>query len=232
MGAALNRKAAIVLISLVLSPVLGSAQAATIVSADAFFSQLSAAYAQVKDYEADLKITRGDAISTGLLSYKSPLYLNIKFDKPKDQVINFDGEQLLVYDPVDGAVLSQTYKKKTPAQLEGLVSSQGLNLWQKNYTIAFLTGPSPVPLEDGSREMVVKLKLDAKGTTSFSQMILSVNRDLMIIRRVEGTLVSGDKLVMDFTDVRTNQNLPDSRFAYTAPPYASETPDWLFDPEQ
>jgi outer membrane lipoprotein-sorting protein len=101
---------------------------------------------------------------------------------------------------------------------------------QRNYSIAYLSGPAPVPLEDGSREMVVKLKLTAHGTTSFSQMIVSVRDSL--VRRVEGTQSSGDKIVMDFANIRTNQGVPDSRFEYDAPPYANVIQDWLFDPEE
>jgi len=232
MGKALSRKAVILIFSLVLAPLMASAQAASIVSADKFFATLSSGYAAVKDYEANLTITRGKSVSSGRLSYKSPLYLNIKFDSPKDQVINLDGEKLTVYDPADQVVLEQSFKSRSPAELEAMVSSQGLLLWQRNYSIAYLTGPAPVALEDGSREMVVKLKLQARGATSYSQMIVSVNRDLMLIRRVEGSLVSGDTVVMDFTNIRINQGLPDSRFAYKAPPYANVQPDWLFDPTQ
>ncbi len=211
---------------------IAAAQSTPIVSADAFFTQLSAAYGKVKDYEASLTITRGKTVETGRLSYKSPLYLNVRFDNPKDQVINFDGQKLTVYDPTDEVVLEQTYKNRTPAELEGMVSAQGLQLWQRNYSIAYLTGPSPEPLESGSREMVVKLNLQARGTTSYSQMIVSVNPELMLIRRIEGTLVNGDSLVMDFTNIRLNQGIPDSRFQYDAPPYANVQPDWLFDPSQ
>ncbi len=232
MSAALSRRVVLPIVLLLSIPLIAVAQSTALVSADAFFVQLSASYGKVKDYEASLAITRGKTVETGRLSYKSPLYLNIRFDNPKDQVINFDGEKLTVYNPVDQVVLEQTFKTRTPAELEGMASAQSLQLWQRNYSIAYLTGPSPVPLESGSREMVVKLNLQARGTTSYSQMIVSVNPELMLIRRIEGTLVNGDTVVMDFTNVRINQGIPDSRFAYDAPPYANVVPDWLFDPSQ
>jgi outer membrane lipoprotein-sorting protein len=231
MSAALNRKS-VIFASLLLLPLIASAQSQTYVSADKFFADLSASYGKVKDYEASLTITRGKTVETGKLSYKTPFFLNIKFDNPADQVINFDGKKLTVYNPQDQVVLEQSYKDRSPAEIEGMVSAQSLLLLQRNYSVAYLTGPAPVPLEDGSREMVVKLKLLARATTSYGQYILSVNPDLMLIRRVEGTLVSGDKVVMDFTGIKINQNLPDSRFDYKAPPYANVQPDWLFDPTQ
>jgi outer membrane lipoprotein-sorting protein len=226
----LNRNAAYFLILGLLAPLGASAQSTDMVSAEKFFSTLSAGYGKIKDYEASLTITQGKAVSRGRISYKSPLYLFIRFDEPANQVICFDGEKLTVYLPAEQVVLQQRYKKKPPSQIEALATSQGLGLMQRNYSIAYLSGPSAVPLEDGSREMVVKLKLVSRGTTSYSQMIISVKDSL--IRRVEGTQSSGDKVVMDFVNVRTNQGVPDSRFVYDAPPYANVIQDWLFDPEQ
>jgi outer membrane lipoprotein-sorting protein len=213
-----------------LVPPAASAQSADIVSAEKVFANLSASYGAIKDYEANITITQGKGVSRGRISYKSPLYIFIRFDDPANQVICFDGEKLTVYLPGEQVVLQQRYKKKSPSQIESLATAQGLFLLQRNYSIAYLTGPSPVPLEEGSRDMVVKLKLVSRGTTSYSQMIISVKDSL--IRRVEGTQSSGDKVVMDFTNIRTNQGVPDSRFVYDAPPYANVIQDWLFDPEQ
>jgi outer membrane lipoprotein-sorting protein len=218
-----------ILLMLVL-PCFAYSQASEMVSADKFFAALSANYGTVKDYEAAVTITQGKSISRGRLSYKSPLYLRIDYDDPPKQVFCFDGEKLTFYSPVNDVVLEQKYKKKSNAQLEGLVSSQGLTLWQRNYSIGYLTGPTPVPLEEGSREMVTKLKLIAQGATGYKQMIVSVRDSL--VRRIEGTLSSGDKVVMDFANVRLNQGLPDSRFAYDSPPDAYVIQDWLFDPQE
>jgi outer membrane lipoprotein-sorting protein len=218
-----------ILLMLVL-PCLAFSQATEMVSADKFFAALSASYGAVKDYEAAVTITQGKSVSRGRLSYKSPLYLRIDYDDPPKQVFCFDGEKLTFYSPGNDVVLEQKYKKKSGAQLEGLVSSQGLSLWQRNYSIGYLTGPTPVPLEESSRDMVTKLKLVSQGATGYKQMIVSVKDSL--VRRVEGTLTSGEKVVMDFANVRLNQGLPDSRFVYDSPPDAYVIQDWLFDPQE
>jgi outer membrane lipoprotein-sorting protein len=230
MGAALNRIIALPFIFLLLTPGAAFPQAAELVSAEKYFAAISAAYQKVKDYEAIVTITQGKNVSRGKLSYKSPMYLRIDFDDPPKEVLNFDGEKLTFYSPANEVILEQKYKKKTPSQVEAMATSQGLAIMQRNYTIAYLSGPAPVPLEEGSKEQVVKLKLTAHGTTSFSQMIVSTKDSL--IRRVEGTQSSGDKIVMDFANIRLNQGVPDSRFAYDAPPYANVIQDWLFDPEE
>jgi outer membrane lipoprotein-sorting protein len=230
MGSALKRNAVLLPILCLLVPLGAAAQSSDMVSAEKFFSNLSASFGAVKDYEAALSITQGKTVSRGRISYKSPMYLFIRFDDPANEVICFDGEKLTVYLPGEQVVLQQTYKKKTPSQIEGLVTAQGLGLLQKNYSIAYLTGPSPVPLDDGSKEMAVKLRLVSRGTSSFSQLVISVEGS--VFRRVEGMLANGDKVVMDFTGMRTNQGVPASRFAYDPPPYANVIQDWLFDPEQ
>ena len=215
---------------LMLVPGTAPAQSAEMVSAEKFFSNLSASFGAVKDYVAAVTITQGKNVSHGQLSYKSPMYLFIRFDDPANQVICFDGEQLTVYLPSEQVVLQQRYKKKSPAQVEALVTAQGLALMQRNYSVAYLTGPAPVPLEDGSRELVVKLRLISRGSSAFSQLTISVEGSL--VRRVEGTQSNGDRIVMDFQNVRVNQGVPASRFVYDPPPYANVVQDWLFDPEQ
>ena len=200
------------------------------VSAEKFFASLSASFGAVKDYEAVLTITQGKTTSHGKVSYKSPFYLRIDFDDPKGQVVVFDGETLTFFSPQYEVVLEQKYKKKSAAQIENLASSQGLSIMQRNYSMAYLTGPAPVPLDDGSREMVVKLKLTSHGTTGFSQLIISVKDQL--IRRIEGTEVNGDKVTMDIANIRVNQGVPDERFTYDPPPYANVISDWLFDTEE
>lgn len=226
----MNRKIALLVIPIALFPCLAFPQAAEIVSAEKFFAGLSASFAMVKDYEAVLTITQGKSVSRGRISYTSPMYLRIDFDDPPKQVLNFDGEKLTFYSPANEVILEQRYKKKTPSQVEGMMTSQGFTIIQRSYSIAYVTGPAPVPLDDSSREMVVKLKMTSRGATGYSQMIVSVKDSL--IRRMEGTQSSGEKVVMDFSNVRTNQGVPQSRFKYDAPPYANVIQDWLFDPEQ
>ncbi len=200
------------------------------VSAEKFFAALSSNFGSVKDYEAVVTIIQGKTTSHGKLSYKSPFYLRIDFDDPKGQVVVFDGEKLTFFSPQYEVVLEQKYKKKGAGQIEGLASAQGLTILQRNYSMAYLTGPAPIPLEDGSREMVTKLRLSSHGTTGFSTLIISVKDNL--IRRIEGTQINGDRITMDIANIRVNQGVPDERFKYDPPAYANVISDWLFDPEE
>lgn len=207
------------------------ASAQEIMSAEKYFAALSASYGAVQDYEALLTITQGKQVSRGKISYKTPMYLRIDFDDPKGQVIAFDGEMFTVFVPQYEVVLQQEYKKKGAGAIAAMVNSQGLAILQRSYNIAFLSSPGPVALDEGSREQVVKLKLTARGVTGYRQLVLSVSKD-SLIRRIEGAQTNGEKITLDFTGMRTNQGLPDSRFEYKPPAYANVIPDFLFDSEE
>lgn len=207
------------------------AGAQEIVSAEKYFSALSASYGAVKDYEASLTITQGKSVSRGRISYKSPMYLRIDFDDPKGQVIAFDGELFTVFVPQYEVVLQQKYRRKGAGAVAAMASSQGLTLLARSYNVAFLESPGPVALEDGSREQVVKLKLTARGITGYRQLVISVSKD-SLIRRIEGVQANGERITLDFSSIRTNQGLPDSRFQYDPPAYANVIPDFLFDSEE
>jgi outer membrane lipoprotein-sorting protein len=227
---ALRTRTALPAIALILCVSL-SASAQEILSAEKYFATLSASYGAVNDYEAVLTITQGKSVSRGKISYKTPMYLRIDFDDPKGQVIAFDGEMFTVFVPQYEVVLQQQYRKKGAGAIAAMANSQGLALLQRSYNIAFLSSSGPVPLEEGSREQVVKLKLTARGMTGYRQLVLSVSKD-PLIRRIEGVQTNGEKITLDFAAVRTNQGVPDSRFDYKPPAYANVIPDFLFDSEE
>jgi len=200
-----------------------------VLSAEKFLSDLSKDFEGVKDYTAVVAVTQGKTSSHGTLFYKAPSSLRINFDDPEGQVLVIDNDKLTAYFPQYGVVLEQRYRQKADSSVENLVSSQGLLMLQRNYSVGYLSGPSPVPLEQGSKEMVVKLKLVPVTTTGFSQLVVSVKGTQ--IRRIEGTEQSGDTISLDMANVHVNTGLPASRFTYDPPEDATVISDWLFNPE-
>ena len=224
----MNRKTTLLI--LVLLPLACAVFSEELVSAEKIFSNLSASFGAIKDYEATVKILQGKTESRGKLSYKSPLFLRIDFDEPKGQVFVINAEKMTIFVPQYEVVLEQKYKKKNSAAIASMASSQGLAMLEKNYAVGFLTGPDPVPLEEGSKEQVVKLALTPHATTGYRQLVLSVKDSL--VRRVEGIQDNGERITLDLLNVRVNQGVPDSRFQYDTPAYANVIPDFLFDPEE
>ena len=201
-------------------------------TAESFFDEVSERYGKLQDYTARISITKGQEVMKGRLSYKTPNMLRIDFTDPAEQVLVTDGEELTVYIPRYEVILLQKLKRRSQAALANLVSAQGLTLLKKSYSVAYLVGQDYVPLDEGSREMVKKLRLSSRSTSEgFRQVVLAVGRNGMI-RRITGVTLNYEEFVMDLTDVVVNQNIPDTRFKYDAPAYANVYQNFLFDAEE
>jgi len=203
-----------------------------ILTAESFFDEVSARYGKLQDYTARVSIAKGQEVMKGKLSYKSPNQLRIDFTDPAEQVLVTDGEELTVYIPRYEVILLQKLKRRSQAALANLVSAQGLTLLKKSYAVAYLIGQDYVPLEEGSREMVKKLRLASRSTSEgFRQIVIAVARNGMI-RRITGVTLNYEEFMMDLTDVVVNQNIPDTRFKYDAPAYANVYQNFLFEAEE
>lgn len=211
-------------------PFLAGVSAEDILTADQYFSQISERYAQIRDYEGHIAITAGkNAPMTGTIAYKSPSLLRIDFIQPPDQVISFDGEQLQVYIPSLHAVLAQSTSSKSGSGGASLASKEGLKMMGRSYSMAYESGPTAVPLEEKSSEMVVKLVLSRKNVAEgFRTIKLSIDPNQKFIRRIEGWTLSNDYFIFDFTNIKTNQNIPDTRFIYDSPASANMYNNFLF----
>jgi outer membrane lipoprotein-sorting protein len=202
-----------------------------IVTAEQYLKNVSDRYSLIKDYEAQLSIRSGGTQMRGNVSHLSPSFLRIDFSEPAEQVIVFNGELLTVYLPGYRAVLSQaiTPARRPSAGGAALASAQGLTILRRNYIPTFVVGPDPVPLEEGSGEMVVKLRLTRRSVSEgFRELILSVDRESQLIRRIEGRTIADVQLRFDFTGIKINQGIPEQRFIYDSPASANLYNNFLF----
>ncbi|MDR0450237.1 MAG: outer membrane lipoprotein carrier protein LolA [Treponema sp.] len=208
-----------------------SAFSQEIVTAEQYLKNVSDRYALIRDYEALLTIQSGATRMRGNVSHLAPSFLRIDFSEPAEQVIVFNGELLTVYLPGYRAVLNQaiTPSRRPAAGGASLASAQGLTMLRRNYIPAFAVGPDPVPLEDGSREMVVKLRLTRRSISEgFRELVLSVDSESQLIRRIEGRTIAEALLRFDFTSVKINQGIPEQRFIYDSPASANLYNNFLF----
>ncbi len=207
------------------APLLGSQDMQT---AEQFFNQVSDRYAQVNDYEGQISINSGKQVMYGNIAFKAPSLLRIDFSQPAEQVIVYDGSRLLVYIPQYHAVLSQDSGdvRSTGA---GLASRDGLKMMKRSYTIAWETSPEPVPLDPGSSEQIQRLSLVRKNVSDGLKAIkLSVNPETKLIRRIEGWTIANEKLVFNFSGIKTNVGISANRFMYDTPATANVYNNFLF----
>lgn len=208
-----------------------SVAAQDIVTAAQYFNTVSEKYGSVADYSARVAILQGKSSMEGTIYYKNPNKLRIEFSSPAGQVISSDGKTLTVYLPRYNVAFSQELKKRSDAAIAAMASKQGLNLLKSSYSISYVTGPETVPLDGAAGESVTKLKLTWRsGNQAFRQLELSVGRD-GFIRRIIGVTAAQQTIQFDFTAIRTNVGIPDTRFDYDSPPTANMIHNFLFEPE-
>ncbi|MDR0585694.1 MAG: outer membrane lipoprotein carrier protein LolA [Treponema sp.] len=204
-----------------------SLNAQEIVTAGRYLEMVSERYGSIRDYEARIAIQNGTIQMYGNVSHLGPSFLRIDFTSPAEQVIVYNGESLMVYLPGDRAILNQN----VGSQGEGanLATSRGLTLLRRNYIPAFVVGPEPIPLEEGSGERVVKLRLARRSASEgFREIILDVDPETRLIRRVTGRTVNETIVRFDFSNIRINQGIPEQRFVFDAPPAANMFNNFLF----
>ena len=200
------------------------AHAQQIITAERYLEIVSEHYSNIRDYEARVIIRSGATEMTGNLSYLDPFFLRIDFTAPAEQVMVFNGEILTIHLPDLRATLNQTVSpaRRTGAAGASMASAQGLQLLRRGYVPAFLTGPEPVQLDERDREQVVKLRLTRRlSSEGFREIILSINPETQLIRRIEGRTLADALVRFDFLNIRTNVGIPEQRFAYTPPPTAN-----------
>ncbi|MDA3849668.1 MAG: outer-membrane lipoprotein carrier protein LolA [Spirochaetaceae bacterium] len=213
---------------LIFFPLFLSAQETAVV----YFDRISDYYGSIRDYVCQAEITRGEDVQIAKISYKTPNLLHMEFSQPSGIVLNSNDEELLLFSPARQVTFSQELRRHSSASLAGMVSSQGLYLLKRNYTIGYLTGPSQQPLEEGSPEMVIKLRLNWKtASEGFREMTLSIGSN-NLIRRIEAVTTNHEMVQFDFYDIQINQNLPDTLFEYDSPPVGNSIENFLFEPEE
>ncbi|MDR2731486.1 MAG: outer membrane lipoprotein carrier protein LolA [Treponema sp.] len=215
--------------SMIITPFTGYSQ--EIITAERYLEMVSEVYGGIRDYEARINIRSGSSDMTGNVSHLAPSFLRIDFTRPAEQVIVFNGELLTIYLPEYRAVLSQSINqsRRNPASGASLASAQGLTLLRRNYVPSFVTGPAPVQLESNSREEVVKLRLTRRSVSEgFREIILSINPNTKLIRRIEGRTIAESEVRFDFLDIRINQGIPEMRFIYDSPASANLYNNFLF----
>jgi outer membrane lipoprotein-sorting protein len=195
-----------------------------------YLDQVSGQFGRIKDYQAVITIDQndGELIMKGNLIYKSPNKLRIDFAEPREQVLAMDGDLLTIYIPKYSYILEQKLKRRSQATIALMASTQELSYLKENYSVAYLVGPDPIPLDDSSSERVITIKFQSRSSVEgFRQLEISFTREGMI-RRVKGWTIN-KTLVLDLLNVRINQNIPDARFDYESPVHANVYKDFLFE---
>ncbi len=201
-----------------------------IMTAASFFSEVSERYASIDDYMVNMNITIDSSVQEGVATFKRPDMLRIDFSNPAEQSIVFTGDTLYIYLPTHRTTLTQEIKKDSEEEgVATLVSPQGLSLMKQAYTIQYEHSAEPIPIEEGSSEMVVSLILNRKSASeTFKQLKVMIYPDGKLIRRIEAVSLDGTKIQFDFSNYRINTGVSSKNFVFDVPPTAKVLNDFLF----
>jgi len=202
-----------------------------------FFETISNKYAEIEAYTASFKFTtgiRGNIIQEGTIYYKSPNLLRLDYTNPENQVFCVNSRKLSIYVPAHGTLFEQTINSEEDAltlETSGF-TSQGLALFNSNYSISYVNGPNLEVLDDDNPEEVYKLRLvPRKFSEPFSRIIMSITSD-GFIRRLVSTTRTDEEIILDIVDIDVNANIDSKYFDYDAPPTATTLTDFLFTNEE
>jgi outer membrane lipoprotein-sorting protein len=188
-----------------------------ILTAGRYLEQVSERYGNIRTYIARVSIQSGGTQMYGTVYAVMPNFLRIDFTSPAEQVILYNGESLMIFLPGERAILNQTVTSQGGGA--NIATARGLNILRRNYVPAFVVGPSPVPIEPGSSEMVVKLKLARRSTgEGFTEIILDISPESQLIRRITGRTITDTTVRFDFSGVSLNTGIPERLFVFESPP--------------
>ncbi|MCR5217915.1 MAG: outer-membrane lipoprotein carrier protein LolA [Treponema sp.] len=195
---------------------------AQIQTANEFFKSLSDYYSTFNDYEADLKMEIAGQEAEGRVSFKKPEMVRIDFTEPAEQVFVYNGDNLVIYLPGSSAILEQHTEGNLAKTMTGLA------LLKRYYTVAYETSPDPLPIEEGSDDMVINLIMYRRSTSEvFSSIKMSVGVDDNLIHRVEAKTTTGAVYILVFSNYNINTKMSDQRFIYDPPSSANNYKNFL-----
>lgn len=200
---------------------------AGVVTAAAFFSNVSDKYATINNYVANVTIKSGKTVQSGILRYRKPNFVRLDFFSPRGQFIIFANDMLTIYLPHLNIALCQRAEGANTGSSLG--TAAGLSLMKRSYVISFEKDSRPHPLYEGSREMAIILSMERRsGSEPFRQLRVMINPETRLIRRIEGTPVMGDDITFDFSDYRINPGVPGGFFVFEADHNTTILNDFLY----
>jgi outer membrane lipoprotein-sorting protein len=187
-----------------------------ILTATKYLEQVSERYSSIRTFVANISIQSGGTNMYGRVYAMMPNFLRIDFSSPAEQVVLYDGENLMIFLPGERAILNQPAAQGGGANI---ATARGLSLLRKAYVPAYVVGPDPVPIDPGSSEMVIKLKLARRSTgEGFTEIIMDISPDTKLIRRITGRTITDTTVRFDFSGISLNSGVPERLFIFEAPP--------------
>jgi outer membrane lipoprotein-sorting protein len=193
---------------------LGEAVKTEIISVNDIKQAMSDRFDTIKDYTGDFKWVNGESHYSGKIRYKKPDKILLVFDDPQDQKIVSNGSELYIYIPYLKVVVQQSLGESTESALLASTSETGLQKLFDEYAFSFYDSSSLQPYKGTS---AYHLKLSQKtAKVGFKRMDLWVSDEGLILQS-NGVSPNGINVILIFSNVQLNTELPDYIFDFEVP---------------
>lgn len=186
-------------------------------------------YDRTQTLQADFRQTQYTRIydrttrARGRVVFKKPGKMRFDYAEPNGQVFVSDGERLLVYQPPDegedrGQLIERPLSEDQLPSVFGFLTGTGR--LDEDFTFRLLAGDSGDAR--GYDGHVLELR-PRSPTPHYERVLFYVNivgegaRRAGVVQRVLIVDSQGNRNRFDFSNLRFNRNVPDSRFNYTPP---------------
>ncbi|MDX1763106.1 MAG: outer membrane lipoprotein carrier protein LolA [bacterium] len=184
----------------------------------AIVDQVEAYYKSLKDFEARFtQVARilsypEDQNSEGKVYIRRNQMMRWDYEKPSQEQYYIQGETVIYYSP--------EVKQARRISLAGkggirspLVFFEGLKKAEADYVIAMNTDP----IFDRSTRHILQLTPRKAQEVQLHRILIFVNKSQYHVERIDQYDLHGNVTELYFKDVKINQDLPDSLFAFKAP---------------
>jgi outer membrane lipoprotein carrier protein len=149
----------------------------------------------------------------GQIKYKSRDRLSIDFYQPYGQKIVSDGKMMWIYIPSMNVVAEQDLKSDSGLFSAG--TKTGLNRLFRKYHYRFAGKEQPEVQKNGDKYYTLVLK-QKESRSGYRTLKLWVSEDF-IITRAQGETSSGKKVDIEFSNIKTDVDLPNGIFKFDIP---------------
>ncbi len=175
-------------------------------------------FAGIKAYQADFHVSSEKlgkkTYQTGTVKYKSTNKMLVEYSQPAGQRIVASGNTMWIYIPSMNVVAEQDLKSQSDSLFSSNTRS-GLQRLFSRYHYKFASRQQPEPQTDGTKRYT--LMLQQKETRSgFRTLKLWISEDYLITKAA-GETSTGKKVEIEFTNIRTDVDLPNGIFKFDIP---------------
>lgn len=173
-------------------------------------------YEKIKTYKAYFNIRQTidkvESWSKGEIKYRTPDTFIMIFKHPKDQMIFSDGKTLKLYIPQLNVLGEQSLEDYRPGFL--ISGKTSLYFLRNKFNFSFYKSNKPEIINDAP--YYVLLLSQKEVTAGFKTIILYVSK-YWIITKAKAITISGDEIVIRFSNITINRKITDYEFKFNLP---------------